>query len=489
MVALAIRYLNGWAMATDPADRSRPEWPPHPDRVFMALASAHFETDGEISERAALNWLEGQGAPGLLASGHTERFSTTAFVPVNDTSMPRLRSGRAPTASQVSEGIRLLPERRSRQPRQFPVAIPHDPTVYLIWDADPPSDEVRRGLSALCEKVIRVGHSASLVQAWIEEGPVAPNLVPTDGATQLHLRVPGPGRLAHLEEQYRNGRRPERSRWAGYARPSIEPDPAIAEPVFDTNLLVLRRTGGRLLGLESTLALTEVLRQTVVSLCPEPVPHWVSGHERDGRPSRRAHLAFLPLPFVGSERADGHLVGVGLAIPREVDRREIARCLNPVLGFQSDGATLRSLTLYAGRSLEWHLEMERRDSQPAALRATTWTSASRRWATVTPIVFDRHAKGRSVGSQQETMVALACERIGLPRPQDVMISQVSLHEAVPHSRAFPPLLRKSDGGRMRHTHAIITFDQPVRGPVVLGAGRFRGYGLCKPITPEEEHIG
>ena len=222
MFALAIRYLNGWAMATDPADRNRAEWPPHPDRVFMALAGAHFETHGGPDERDALEWLERQGAPGILASAHAERSPTTAFVPVNDTAIPRLRSGRQPTARQVSEGIQLLPERRGRQPRQFPVAIPRDPTVYLVWNSDP-SQAIRTGLSRLCEKVIRVGHSASLAQVWLEESAVTPNLAPTDGVAEARLRVPGPGRLAHLEAQYGNGLRPERSRWAGYARPAPEP--------------------------------------------------------------------------------------------------------------------------------------------------------------------------------------------------------------------------------------------------------------------------
>lgn len=483
MVSMAIRYLNGWAMATDPSDRNRAEWPPHPDRVFMALASAHFETDGGASEREALTWLERQEAPRLWASEWTERTVGVAFVPVNDTTGPRLRSGQPPTPEQTSEGMRLLPEYRGRQPRRFPVAIPRDPTVYLVWNDDPP-DQVRQGLADLCEKIVRVGHSASLVQAWLEDGPPAPNWVPSNGAAQLRLRVPGPGRLTHLEDQFARGLRPERSRWAGYARPLTEPAPKSSSPVFDARLLVLRRTGGRLLGLESTLALTDLLRRTVLRLCPDPVPAWISGHESDGRVFRRPHLAFLPLPHVGGKYADGHLVGLGLAIPTEVDRREVARCLNPVLGFQPDG-NLRPLSLYSGRSLEWDLEMERRDSPPAALLGTTWTGESTRWATVTPIAFDRHAKGMDPHFQAEEMVALACQRIGLPRPRDVVVSQVSLHEGVPPSRDFPPLRRKADGGRMRHAHAIITFEDPVPGPVVLGAGRFRGYGLCKPVRLEE----
>ena len=61
MIAIGIRHLNGWSMASDSADRNRPEWPPHPDRIFMALAAAHFETDGGGAEQAALHWLERQG--------------------------------------------------------------------------------------------------------------------------------------------------------------------------------------------------------------------------------------------------------------------------------------------------------------------------------------------------------------------------------------------------------------------------------------------
>ena len=68
MFALGIHYLNGWAMATHPADRESPEWPPHPDRVFMALAAAYFETDEDPAEWDALNWLEKQPPPQVVAS-------------------------------------------------------------------------------------------------------------------------------------------------------------------------------------------------------------------------------------------------------------------------------------------------------------------------------------------------------------------------------------------------------------------------------------
>ena len=74
MFALAIRYLNGWAMAaTDGANKRQAEWPPHPDRVFMALAAAWFETGEDPAGGAALRWLEALPDPAMAASSHAVR--------------------------------------------------------------------------------------------------------------------------------------------------------------------------------------------------------------------------------------------------------------------------------------------------------------------------------------------------------------------------------------------------------------------------------
>jgi CRISPR-associated protein Csb2 len=34
------------------------------------------------------------------------------------------------------------------------------------------------------------------------------------------------------------------------------------------------------------------------------------------------------------------------------------------------------------------------------------------------------------------------------------------------------------------THALLQFNEPVRGPVILGAGRFGGLGLCRALDQE-----
>jgi CRISPR-associated protein Csb2 len=35
---------------------------------------------------------------------------------------------------------------------------------------------------------------------------------------------------------------------------------------------------------------------------------------------------------------------------------------------------------------------------------------------------------------------------------------------------------------MHHSHAVLIFDEDVAGPLLIGAGRFRGYGLCRPLV-------
>jgi len=77
MLALGIHYLNGWAMAAaDGANKEIAEWPPHPDRVFMALAAAWFETGEDGAEGEALRWIEALDPPHIAASEAASR--TTA---------------------------------------------------------------------------------------------------------------------------------------------------------------------------------------------------------------------------------------------------------------------------------------------------------------------------------------------------------------------------------------------------------------------------
>jgi CRISPR-associated protein Csb2 len=394
---------------------------------------------------------------------------------------------------------------RDRQARQFPVAVPSDPMVYLLWEGAEPPAELRRALGALCAKVTCVGHSASLVQAWVEGDIRQPDSSPSphsrlipvgEAPARFRLRVSPPGRLDELRDRYANAQRPRPALWSGYR---LE-QPAATRPDaprswFAPALIVLRRvTGGSLmgrvgdevaLGLESTLLVARTLRDTVMSLCPQPVPEWVSGHTADRSHSKQPHLAFVPLAHIGREYSDGHLLGLAIVVPEQVPTDEQQRCLGPVL-FDEVGQP-RRLELRMGRVGRWVVQLEERESRPFSLRPEPWTAAApahpaRRWASVTPVALDRHAKGAERWREVEAIVARAVTRIGLPEPAEVIAGPVSLFPGVPHARRFPSLQRRSDGGRVFHTHAVITFREPVQGPLLVGAGRFQGYGLMRPAA-------
>ena len=524
MFSLGIRYLMGWAMAAaDGAKKERAEWPPHPDRVFMAMSAAWFETGQDMSEGEALRWLEGLPAPGISASGHSQRQLVSHYVPVNDPSLStaqtiqRLAGNARATLNALKDaGLSQLPECRTRQPRTFPVAIPHNSDVHLIWEADIP--KLRwEPLANLCRKVGAIGHPASLVQMWLSDTPPKPSLVPVAGVAPHRLRVFGPGRLAylknrcnrtsviayadleeraknakgkeknllkeHIQTEFRAGKpvslRPEPGLWQGYAPPSPEAETPLAGSFFDPRMVVLALSGKRL-SLPATLKLTEALRGALLAACPAPIPQWVSGHNAAGKPSRDPHVAFLPLPFVGDEHANGRIMGVALALPFAIDPAEVARVLEPWL--RDDNGMPRTLKLFDGQWLECRAELETRERPPLNLRPETWTDPSRRWASVTPVVLDRHFDGPDKWELAAETLKDACKRIGLPRPLEVLLHPVSLVEGVPRSNEFPWMARKSDRGRMHHAHAVLLFGEEVQGPVLIGAGRFRGYGLCRPLA-------
>ena len=530
MFALGIRYLNGWVAASEPDAHDRAEWPPHPGRVFMALAAAHFQTGADPAERVALEWLEALNEPPAIRAGeHFERSGTDGsrsvqqFVPINDRPVwKKERPGQKPPPPlQAAPGLM-----RDRHGRSFPRAMLDDDRVYLSWPSAEPPQAVRGALEALCAKVTRIGHSSSFVQMWVADRDEAgdPTWVPDDQRGEMYLRIVAPGTLSELERLY-NARaveryaelavaayddsdpnsqrvakqrleeefgnqpppqlRPRLSLYQGYARPVPTSDaPAAPGTVFSPYPLVLTLEREdpvrRHLDLPCVLALVHRWREAILTQSnglPERIRSLLSGHEPGGAPLDRPHLAFMPLAFVGDQHADGRLLGMGLVFPAEVSREDRRLAVQAI-------ATVRHLAL--GRLGRWKPSVDRRSSPPWNLQPAAWTAypgGATHWSTVTPIVFDRHPKADAPADgyrEVAAMIAVGCTRIGLPEPREVVVTHVSAHPGVPPAFAFPKLRRK-DGSERRHMHAILVFDRPVCGPVLIGAGRYRGYGLARPI--------
>jgi CRISPR-associated protein Csb2 len=204
----------------------------------------------------------------------------------------------------------------------------------------------------------------------------------------------------------------------------------------------------------------------------------VSGHEVDGRSSESPHVAYCPVAA-----SEGRLAAVAVALPCAIE---------PWAGDSILELLRRVEELRLGRLGVWGLQYLPPKLAPVVLaRLSSYTAnpgGARCWASLTPVSFDRHPKvraGYSATSGLLDMVRQSCKAVGLPEPSRTRLSGPSFHRGFPAAGAFPLLVRK-DGTPRQQAHVWLEFAEPILGPVLLGAGRYRGYGVC---AVAEEVVG
>lgn len=555
MLTVEVELLTGTYTATQFNDRSRPEWPPHPARLYSAMVAAWADADEpDEAEADALRWFEAQGDPAIRCSLADDEESTVAyrtvtthFVPVNDPSVVgdqkrtyellidtaadlavsdpddtkahakavKARekavaksvadSQRAATKPGASDGaLELLPDLRAKQGRTYPTVRPDDPTTTFAWTDAEPDGETAEALDALLGRVARLGHSSSLVSCRLVDEAPAPSLVPDpDGETRL--RVPGSGQLDRLVELYatHQGQGPRQlpSRNVRYGPPDIEKASATRSHLagwFQAALLE-----GPPLSISASLPLASAVREALMKTVGRDgatVPEIISGHVPRApgatgptAPSTRPHLAVVPVPFVGHEHADGLIKGVGFLLPTEVDPDEKAavfRALHLWLAGAHDDDAAENLW---GRGLDgrWTVRrLDRESEPPVTLRRSRWATVSRTWATVTPIALDRYpdslwrgsrAKRERSEAQAVASIAQACTSLGLPEPTHVEVRADAPLRGTKAVRQHPTFRSGPTQAARCSVHAVLEFDQPISGPLLLGRGRYLGQGLCFPL--------
>ena len=476
-LTLEVEFLTGVCRAAREPGDDEPDWPPQPDRVFSALVSAWAARGEQPDERAALEWLEAQAPPVIHASGYTARTTPDVFVPPNDP--------RQSTADKTY--IKVMPDMRPRQPRRFPVARPDDPHMVLVWHGEPEA-QVLASLNALAGCIGYLGHSASLARCRFVTGAAATGRQPL---SQARRRV-YPGRLRELEEAHR----------LYPARPIIRPGasvfaqhPQSTEP--SDGWLVLETVGGDVPDIRAAALVCRLLRRTLMSGyrkagLEQAIPEVVSGHDPDAAPTRMPHLAIAPMAFAGFSNADGRVLGFALVPPPGISLVRVPgflKAFEAAAPYRSSEER-RVLTLEGpplGKPLRLAPAVDERTGK-RSLSPGPYVDCSRIWASVTPVVLERHLKRRDEAERRE-LIAVACENAALPRPDldRIRVGKHSALEGVPPARPLagePPWtgwkIPKSLASRPL-VHTVIDFGQEIPGPVLLGAGRFTGLGLCRGV--------
>ena len=546
---IEVNFLTLRYVATSYNNRRQGEWPPHPSRLFSALVATWADSDEpDLGEREALEWLEALGPPAISASKATTRSVGSHFVPVNDAAIisPALQERKAKRAydlmdqleeelvasqgevtrrvSRVQDRLarelnvsqqvnsagttnpnsaaQMMPDQRGKQERFFPSVTPDESRVIYIWDGRI-TEEVAEILDQLLQRVTRLGHSSSLVSCRLTLVTPDANLAPGDG--DVSLRTVRRGQLDELERQYARHR---------YVLPRSLPYTGVRYKDVDAIAHESRReflspnTAGEWIVFEfahnsrsfpswRAVELATAMRSSILSYAEEPIPEGVSGHKPRGQPTNTPHVAFLPIPYVGSEFADGRILGMALSAPNSLDSASRRAA------FRAVGTWERStprhpypLRLTLGSKGVAHMERLRGNPTLHSLRYGVWSSPSEEWVSATPIALPRHPGRLSGGSPEarakawaaaESSVVVACRHIGLPDPVSVEVSLEPFIKGAREASRFPPFRQGGRDGRpirRQLVHASLTFDQPVEGPLMLGAGRYMGLGLMRPAPSQ-----
>lgn len=564
MFAIRIDLLTGRYAATAYNDREKAEWPPHPARLFSALVATWAEgqpssAEGD-AELAALRWLEQLPAPVLLASSGAavaERSAATVFVPVNDTGVisapdhgkleaaERALTEAVDPAAQAKAEKQLaklrdklltdtrketavptrfgkhdaesaeqaLLDRRVRQPRTFPCAVPEVPAFAFVWGNIEAPSEVIPALSRLAQRLVRVGHSSSMVHARIIIGAALDELasrverfVPDEDDGELMIRWVAAGQTERLIRAHGRHQQVEPrvlpARFMRYRAGGREPGAPVARSGFDDQWIVFSRAAGPRLPITSVAGLSRQFRRALMSVAGEPIPEVLSGHQPGGAPSESRHLAVVPLPFVTGPHPDGALLGLALVLPRALDddaRRAVMQAVGRLERRQhteqSEDRVELAVHLDLGIAEPLVLKRGWGQDERATLQPRSWTRASRQWASATPVALDRNpgdlhdsdpiARARAFESAR-TAIIESVQHIGLPPPIEVDVVRSCVLPGTVKPRSYPRFPIDARKPQRVLVHVRLVFGQPVRGPMLLGAGRYQGLGLCAPVDDWKE---
>ena len=469
MLAVSVEFLLG-TFRGDPDGTantgrlSRGEWPPTPARLFAAFVAADgTRQECRVTDGSELLWLERQPPPIVHAHPHPHHQPLRQRYVVKGERAPAKNAhqeyvGRSGTVNRP--GVR--------------VAF-RDPRVVYRWNVTAPPDV----LPSLRRRAARIGYlgaADSPVRVRVTSGEALPALAPEaafvpDDEGDVVLGVPQRGDVQILDRMYDQWR----ARGASVTRlqfPALRHEVAYRSPGLASmpdagEVVAWLRLGTPVSGRRVT-ALTALLKEAVLShhqrIHGDP-PAILHGH---GFSERGYEIArYLALPDIGYRHSRGRIHGLALWLPAGCDgaTRQKAR----------DAA--HAIRRLAGNGIDVTVAPRGDGAKPVATNPTRWLRSSRRWVTAFPAVHERH---RPLDLAE---VARWCGHAGLPDPVAFRAARQPL---VPGAIDLAPVeVNRRGRPGLPYSHVELLFAEPVAGPVVIGAARQRGLGLCVPMDRQE----
>lgn len=515
-ICFTVRYLQPFSHGR--GDGGEPEWPPSPMRLYQSLvaAAAGRWNERQILEYAvpAMKWLESLPCKIIFAScGIVSEVSTQFYVPDNtaDLLVPQFKKGI----------VDATPKRTEKVVRPTHLADEAVHYLFQLAESDSEAPKHLEILKAAARSITHLGWGIDMVAADAtvisqEDADKLPGhrwrVVENGG---VPLRVPKAGTLDDLMRKHRDFL----NRLSGEGFKPVPPlscfdvahyhSPTVGLPMPTRPVLAFeihrtiedqeRNPGGSKFRpfhpVRRVATVAGMMRHATATVArkigwsEDDVVRRIEGHgdEKDGQATSDDRLLFLPLPSIQP------VVGVG----------GIRRVL--VVGPPgSDLAPLR-------RQLAAQELIDRDTCQPVAMLAGLATTGrqlqqhylgeSAVWSTVTPVILPGHddpddlrrkyrervASGLASAEEQKHLLERLDSRILVliwkafhqaGWTADALAGATVEYRSVGWFRGqdlagnykLPPLTYP-------RYHLRVRFARPVRGPLAVGAGRYRGFGL------------
>ena len=465
MLTITVEFLHA-SFRGDPngtantGSLTRGEWPPSPARLFAAFVAA----DGtgaacRVTDGAELKWLEHLPPPSIYAE------AAPHHQPLGPRFVVRHGGGATKGSHQEYVGRATATNRAGVR-----IAL-HAPRVVYAWNCDSPPDGILEALRRRAARVGYLGSSDSPVRVRIvTELPRSAQLTDAfipDPVGDTLINVTQAGDLEHWDRLHRQwterGASASRSQYPVLVHAARYRSPRAERVEEDGEVVAWLRLASAVSG-RRIAAITALFKDAVLSqhqrIHGSP-PAALHGHGYTGTGYDIAR--YLALPDVGYARSRGRIHGLALWLPpgTESEVRRNAR----------DAA--RSIRRLTGVGIDVDVAPHDGERRPFAAHPDRWLQSSRKWATAVPAI---HERRRSLNLGE---VSRWCRHAGLPDPIAFRAARVPL---VPGALDLAPIeVNRPDRPPFPYSHIELRFDRPISGPVVIGSGRQRGFGLCVPI--------